>query len=140
VLVAPPTMGQARADQAELYRGAADLVELRGAEAWQRLLSAAAPPAILQAGGWVRPTWIPIRDELVPSVLRGAASSTFPDEEALRSITQPTLILTWDTDPNHPVSTAEHLAALLPSSTLEIAADPDGIRGWGRRAAAFLRA
>jgi pimeloyl-ACP methyl ester carboxylesterase len=139
VLVVPPTMGEARAEQAELYRGAAELIDLRGPEAWQRLVTAAAAPEILQRGGWIRPSWIPIRDELVPSVLRGAASSAFPEDDALRSIEQPTLILTWDTDPSHPVSSAEHLAELLPAATLEVASSPDEVRGWGRRAAEFLR-
>lgn len=140
VLVVPPTMGPARAEQAELYRAAAELIELRGPEAWQRMLTAAVPPVILQEGGWSRPTWIPVWNELVPSVLRGAASSVFPDEDALRSIRQPTMILTWDTDPSHPVSTAEHLAAHLPTSTLEVAATADAVRAWGRRAAEFLSA
>ena len=140
VLVIPPTMGEARAEQAELYRGAAELIDLRGPEAWQRLLTTATPPQILQQGGWTRPSWIPVRDELVPSVLRGAASSAFPDDDALRSIRQPTLILTWGADPSHPVSSAEHLAELLPAATLEVASTPDEVRGWGRRAADFLRA
>jgi pimeloyl-ACP methyl ester carboxylesterase len=140
VLVIPPTMGAEREEQAELYRAAAELIELRGPEAWQRMLSAATPPEILQEGGWTRPTWIPVWDELVPAVLRGAATSVFPDEAALRSIRQPTLILTWGTDPSHPLSTAEHLAAQLPAGTLEVATTPDGVRAWGRRAAEFLSA
>jgi 3-oxoadipate enol-lactonase len=139
VLVVPPTTGAARAEQAELYRGAAELIDLRGPEAWQRLVTAAAPPEILQRGGWTRPSWIPIRDELVPSVLRGAAGSAFPEDDALRTIVQPTLVLAWGTDASHPVSSAEHLAALLPAATLEVASTPDEVRGWGRRAAAFLQ-
>ena len=140
VLVVPPTMGEAREEQAELYRAAAELIDLRGPEAWQRLVTAATPPPILQQGGWTRPSWIPIRDELVPSVLRGAAGSAFPEDDALRTIRQPTLVVTWGTDPSHPVSSAEHLAELLPAATLEVASTPDEVRGWGRRAAEFLRA
>lgn len=139
VLVVPPTMGEARAAQVELYRAAAELVDLRGPEAWQRLVTASTPPEILQRGGWTRPRWIPIRDELVPSVLRGAAGSTFPDDDALRSIRQRTLIVTWSTDPSHPVSTARHLAAQLPAATLEVASTPDEVRSWGRRVADFLQ-
>lgn len=139
VLVIPPTMGEAREEQAELYRGAAELIELRGPEAWQRLVTASTPPEVLQQGGWTRPSWIPIRDELVPSVLRGAADSRFPDDDALRSIRQPALVLTWGTDPSHPVSSAEHLAAQLPAAVLEVASMPDEVRGWGRRVAAFLQ-
>lgn len=140
VLVIPPTMGPARAEEAELYRAAAELIELRGPAAWQRMLSAAAAPAILQDGGWIRPTWIPVRDELVPSVLRGAAASVFPDDAELRTLAHPTLILAWVTDPSHPMSTAQHLAAHLPDSTLEVAATSGEVRTWGRRAAEFLAA
>jgi pimeloyl-ACP methyl ester carboxylesterase len=138
VLVVPPTRTAARAEQAELYRAAATLTELRGPEAWQRLVSASAPAPVLRDGGWTRPGWIAVHEDLVPAVLRGAAESRFPDDEALASISLPTLILTWDTDPSHPLETAEHLAELLPSSTLEVATSPDAIRGWGARAASFL--
>lgn len=138
VLVVPPTEGRARAHQAELYRGAADMIELRGAEAWQRLLATAVQPPILQRGGWTRPTWLPIAEDLIPAVLRGAADSDLPDDDALRTIDQPALILTWDTDPSHPVSAARDLAARLPNSVLEVGTEPDDVRGWGARAAAFL--
>jgi hypothetical protein len=48
------------------------------------------------------------------------------------------LILAWDTDPSHPVSTAETLAALLPHAELQVARTSAEVRGWGARAAAFL--
>ena len=138
VLVIPPTRGQARAEQAELYTGAAEMIEVLGIESWQRLVAAAVPAPILQAGGWARVTRIAVKHDLLPAVLRGAAASAFPDDDALSTIAQPTLILAWDTDPSHPLETAEHLAQRLPNSTLEIATTPDAIRGWGGRAAAFL--
>jgi len=138
VLVVPPTTGAERAEQAELYTAAASMIELRGIESWQRILASAAPAPILQRGGWTRPSWVPVQDELIPSVLRGAAASSFPVDEDLRTIHQPTLILAWDTDPSHPLSTAEHLAEQLPDSVVEIATTPDEIRSWAGRAAAFL--
>jgi pimeloyl-ACP methyl ester carboxylesterase len=138
VLVAPPTMGETRAQQAELYVAAARMIELRGTSAWERLITAAAPAPLLDRGGWVRPAWVAVQEDLVPAVLRGAAASTFPDDDALATIRQRTLILTWAEDLNHPLSTAEHLAELLPDATLEVASTPEAIRGWGARAAAFL--
>lgn len=140
VLVIPPTMGRARAEQAQLYIGAAEMIEVLGIESWRRLMSAAVPAPILEAGGWTRITRVAVRDDLLPAVLRGAAASTFPSDDALGAIAQPALILAWDTDPSHPVETAEHLAGLLPNSALEIATTPDAIRAWGARAAAFLEA
>jgi pimeloyl-ACP methyl ester carboxylesterase len=139
-LVIPPTRGEARAEQAELYTGAADMIEVLGIDSWRHLVAAAVPPPILQEGGWAKTTRIAVKDDLLPAVLRGAAASTFPDDAALRTIQQPTLILAWDTDPSHPVGTAEHLGRQLPNSTLEIATTPEAIRGWGARAAAFLEA
>jgi pimeloyl-ACP methyl ester carboxylesterase len=138
VLVIPPTRGEARAKQTELYLAAADMVELRGGESWRRLMDTAAPAPILQRGGWVRPNWVPIKDELLPAVLRGAAASAFPAERALQTIRQPTLIITWADDPSHPTSTAEYLAEQIPSTVLEVATTPDQIRNWGHRVAAFL--
>ncbi|MCU1474135.1 alpha/beta hydrolase [Amnibacterium sp.] len=138
VLVVPPTRGEARAAQAQLYLAAAQMIELRGRESWQRVMRVTPPAPILQAGGWTRASGIAVRDHLLSAVLRGAATSIFPDDDQLRAITHPTLILTWDTDPSHPVDTAEYLAERLPNSTLDVATSPDRISGWGRRAAAFI--
>lgn len=138
VLAAPPTSFESREAQAQLYLAAAEMIELRGVAAWQRLVSVAPPAPILREGGWTRSPNVAVRDHLVPSVLRGAAASTFPEGEVLATLTQPTLILAWDTDFSHPLETAEFLAANLPNAVLEIARTPDDIRGWGERAAAFL--
>jgi 3-oxoadipate enol-lactonase len=140
VLVVPPTSGASRAEQAELYRAAANMIEVLGIDSWRHLVSASTPAPILQAGGWTRTDRIAVRDVLLPVVLRGAAVSGFPEEDALRAVEHPTLVLAWDTDPNHPLATAEYLAERLPNSTLEIATRPDRIRTWGDRAAAFLAA
>ncbi|MDQ1530716.1 MAG: hypothetical protein QOE37_821 [Microbacteriaceae bacterium] len=140
VLVIPPTRGRAREQQAELYRGMAELIELRGMEAWLRLLSVAPPAPILRAGGWTRPARVTVAEALLPSVLRGAADSTFPDEDALRTIQQPTLILAWETDPSHPVETATYLAEQLPNGVVEVATTPEEVRGWSRRISEFLAA
>jgi hypothetical protein len=40
------------------------------------------------------------------------------------------LVLAWDTDPLHPISTAERLAELIPDSTLHVAHTIDAIRKW----------
>ena len=50
----------------------------------------------------------------------------------------PTLILTWDTDPSHPVETAHRLAEVVPGSQLHISTHADDVAGWGERAAEFL--
>jgi 3-oxoadipate enol-lactonase len=140
VLVIPPTMREERQEQAKLYFAAADLVELRGEEAWARLVDTFPPVPLLVEGGWASPRTIPVTVPLLPSVLRGAASSDLPPDDVLATVQQPVLILSWASDANHPTLSAERLAAVLPDSTLEVATVPDDVRGWGGRVAAFLAA
>lgn len=138
VLAIPPTHGAARVEQAGLYRAAASMIEVRGIESFKRVQAVAPPPPILRDGGWSRASDVAVPDDLLPSVLRGAAGSVFPTDEALAEIGLPTLILAWDSDPSHPIATAEHLAERLPNASVEVAETPEDVRGWGRRAAAFL--
>ena len=138
VLVIPPPAGDARTEQAGLYRAAADLVELRGLDAWTR--AAANLPAVpaLSAGGWTRSPVPAVSAENLPAILRGDADSDLPAEEALSALGHDTLVLAWRTDRSHPVAAAEQLAARLPYSTLEIADSPADIRGWGALVRDFL--
>ncbi|TQF08066.1 hypothetical protein E6W39_00515 [Kitasatospora acidiphila] len=76
--------------------------------------------------------------ELMPTVLRAAAANDLPDPQALRQLPHPTLVLAWDTDPSHPVATAEALADLLPDAEVHISRDLADIRTGGARAAEFL--
>ncbi|MCU1472873.1 alpha/beta fold hydrolase [Amnibacterium sp.] len=138
VLVIPPTVRAERTEQAELYRAAAALIELRGAEAWTRLVDHFPSAPLLDRGGWSRARRIPVGLEVLPSVLRGAASSDLPDEETLAALPHETLVLAWTTDANHPTSSAEYLAGVLPHARLVVADDPEQVRGWGALAAAHL--
>jgi pimeloyl-ACP methyl ester carboxylesterase len=81
-----------------------------------------------------------VAEELLPSVLRGAAASDLPDPEAVRAVTAPTLLLAWETDPGHPVSTAERLAELLPHAELHVARQLADLGGWTDKLEAFLAA
>jgi 3-oxoadipate enol-lactonase len=137
VLTIPPTAWQTRVAQGAVYRAAADLIEREGAGAWLAGLQKLATPPIF--GDLPSYSFTPdVAEPLLPSVLRGAARSDLPSPEELRALRQPTLILAWDTDPSHPVSTAETLAALLPHAELQVARTSAEVRGWGARAAAFL--
>jgi pimeloyl-ACP methyl ester carboxylesterase len=140
VLVIPPSVREEREEQAKLYLAAADLIELRGRDAWLRLVDTFPPVPLLDQGGWARARSIPVEVALLPSVLRGAATSDLPSVEELSAVEQPTLVLAWTGDPNHPAETAERLARELPNCTVEIASQPDDVRGWGSRVAAFLAA
>ncbi len=138
VLAIPPTAWDTRVASATSYRAGADLVERHGVAAWERLSAIEPSPDVLTSGDWA---WAPspaVTAELLASVFRGAAASDLPGPADLATITHETLILPWATDPGHPVSTAEQLAALLPHATLEVAETADQVRGWDARAVGFL--
>ncbi|MBJ7288975.1 alpha/beta fold hydrolase [Williamsia sp.] len=140
VLAIPPTAWETRAAQVEGYLAAAAIAEQYGIDAFVTAMAEQPPAEILTAGGWAdEPKRPSVNIDVLPSVLRGAAISDLPDTAELAELTHPTLILPWATDPGHPVSTAEVLADALAAATLEIAEDPAAIRGWGGRAAEFLR-
>jgi pimeloyl-ACP methyl ester carboxylesterase len=71
-------------------------------------------------------------------VLRGAAASDLPAPDELATIAQPALVLAWDGDEGHPLSTAERLAALLPRAELHVATHLRDVLGWPTQVAAFL--
>ena len=50
----------------------------------------------------------------------------------------PALILAWTGDPTHPVSTAEELAELLPSATLQLATTSEDLATWTDHLVDFL--
>jgi len=137
VLTAPPTAWATRAAQAAQYEAAATLVEHVGAAALEELTAAAPVPPVLAdlPDGASAPQVAP---GLLPSVLRGAAASDLPDEERLRALALPVLLLAWTGDPGHPLATAERLAALIPGARLHVAATPADLRSWGTLAADFL--
>lgn len=137
VLVIPSTAWQTRPAMAANYRAGADAVERLGVAAFVTAMRAAPRPEIM--GDWSGyPPAVGVSDELLPSVLRGAADSDYPAEADVAALTHPTLLLPWATDPGHPVSTSERLAELLPNSELHVATTLDDARTWADRALAFL--
>jgi pimeloyl-ACP methyl ester carboxylesterase len=137
VLVIPPTIGETRAATAGVYRAGAETIERDGIAAWVATLRQFATPAIFDdVPGYEIP--IEVGEPLLPSVLRGAALSDLPDASALGALTLPALILSWDTDPVHPVSTAEYLARTLPDARLHVSQTSADVRTWADRAGEFL--
>lgn len=136
VLTCPPTAWDTRAAQVEGYEKAAAFVEAQGKDALTRASRAVPRPAIFLDEPDPPPADIP--EALMPAVLRGAAASDLPGPREIEGITSPALVLAWDTDPGHPVSTATRLAELLPHAELHVAYDMGDIRAWPQRVAAFL--
>jgi 3-oxoadipate enol-lactonase len=142
VLSAPPTAWQTRAAQVDMYNTMAETVEGfaspdEARAALMTLIGSAPVPEVFR-GLPNYPTPPAVSMEVLPTVFRGAALSDLPSFEALAEVTQPTLILAWEGDPGHPVSTAQKLAELLPNAELVVSSTTLDIQGWGARAAAFL--
>ncbi|MFF5209300.1 alpha/beta fold hydrolase [Streptosporangium sp. NPDC000396] len=135
-LVIPPTAWETRAAQGATYRGGADLVESKGKQALLELMGGAATSAIFADSSLTMD--LDVTEELLPSVLRGAGSSNLPEPEAIAKLEHQVLVLAWDADPIHPLSTAERLAGLLPNAELHVARTREEIATWGDRIAAFL--
>ncbi|WP_307812788.1 alpha/beta hydrolase [Phycicoccus sp. CSK15P-2] len=126
-LLVPPTAWATRRAQAATYLANADAVERDGLAAFvERARALDAPPALADA-----PLTEPsVAEELLPSILRGAASTDLPPTEEVCDLDVPTLVLAWSDDPNHPLSTAALLHELIDDSRLVVARTPYGIMAW----------
>ena len=135
VVVTPPSAWESKPARTEAYEAAAQLVERQGMPAYPKVLQSVGEPRILvEELPEAREIWLRhfrrMDHKVMPSILRGAASSDLPSREEVRSIVMPTLILAWTGDPSHPVSTAEALAELMVLSELHVASDLAGVRRW----------
>jgi 3-oxoadipate enol-lactonase len=126
-LVVPPTAWETRRSQARTYLVNADLVEREGIDAFVELgLMAPTVPAMADAPH----THPEVAEDLLPTVLRGAAATDLPDPEEIGGVEAPTLVLAWSDDPTHPLSTAALLHEVLPESRLVVARTPYGVMAW----------
>ncbi len=125
-LVTPPTSRKRRRAQAESYREQADRIEEGGLPAEALGNTAPVPPALADAPE-TRPS-VPVA--LLPTVLRGAASTDLPGRTKIARIASPTLILAWTGDRTHPLSTARRLHEVIPRSRLVVARSPYGVMAW----------
>jgi non-heme chloroperoxidase len=137
VLTIPPTTGETRSAAAAMYETWAAMIEADGKAKWAEGMARFAKPAIFETVDTFRID-ADVTEELLPWVLRGAATTDLPPTEALAAIGHPTLILAWETDPVHPVSSAEYLAATMPKATLHVSGTVEDVRTWARRIDEFL--
>lgn len=137
-LVLPPTAYETRAIQAREYLECAAMVEREGVDAYAARVNSAPMPGLLEEFA-SRYQFVPaVSEQLLPAVLRGAAESDLPAMDAIRSIEAPTLVLAWDADPGHPLSTAERLVHRLPRAELHVARDISDLGSWTERIETFL--
>ena len=143
VLALPPAAWETRRPEREAHQAAARVVERRGLPAYVRALRSQPQPRILaeelpQAQELALRQVRMMDEQAVPAILRGAASSDLPTREEVRSVVVPTLILAWEDDPGHPVSTAEQLADLMVMSELHVASNLSEARLWPTLVRDFL--
>ncbi len=133
VLVIPPTAWDTRPRQAAIYRRMSRFAGLLGSAPF-RLLNLLPTPVredgrsrlgVHVARGLAR-----AKPRQLQAALRGAALSDLPSPESLAALRVPALILAWEDDPAHPVSTAEQLADLLPNTQQLLVTAPDKLSDW----------
>jgi 3-oxoadipate enol-lactonase len=136
VLTCPPTAWDSRAPQRAIMRDAAQSVDDDGREAFEAARRAAKTPPAL-ADQPLGP--VDIDTSLLSAVLRGAAESDLPSSDAIARIRTPTLVLAWDEDEGHPLSSAAALCDLVSGSELHVARTPDELRSWEDLTVTFLK-
>jgi pimeloyl-ACP methyl ester carboxylesterase len=139
VLVIPPTAWESRPAQRAVYEGSALLVEEAGIGGLMEARAALPPPPLLADHPELLGVPPDVHPSVLPTVFRGAASTDLPPLDQLATLDQPTLVLAWEGDPAHPVSTARALAAALIRAELVVASGLADVTLWPARVAAFLR-
>jgi pimeloyl-ACP methyl ester carboxylesterase len=139
VLVIPPTAWESRPPQRDIYEGSADLVERAGIEGLMEARAALPPPPIFADHPELLGSPPDVAPDVLPTVLRGAGATDLPPLDQLAGLDQPTLVLAWEGDPGHPVSTATALAGALIRAELVVAPSLAEVTHWPGRVAAFLQ-
>lgn len=133
VLVLPPTAWETRPRQSAVYRRMASVSGLFGAAPY-RLLDLLPIPmredgrnqlALHTMKGLARAN--PLH---VQAALGGAAQSDMPSRSLLEHLRVPALILAWEDDSAHPVSTATELADSLPDVRDLLICHPSDTSAW----------
>lgn len=142
ILVIPPTAWETRPRQAAIYRRLAWVSGMLGAAPFHLLNLLPVPVredgrsrlSLHVARGLAR-----TNPRCLQAALRGAALSDMRDPAMLAKVDVPTLILAWEDDPAHPVSTAEELADCLPDVRALVVSDPRDISDWQPVIVDFLK-
>ncbi|QDQ97505.1 alpha/beta fold hydrolase [Tomitella fengzijianii] len=138
VLGAPPTAWATRAAQVAVYGELAATIEADPAAAVSTMESMPVPEIFADAPNQAPAPAPAVDPALLPAVLRGAGASDLPEPDALTGLTLPVLLLAWDTDLGHPVSTTERLAELLPEADAHVSRTAADVGTWPARAAEFF--
>lgn len=138
VLAGLPAAWEFRNDLAQRYQASAHIAEKYGLAELSRRARLVPPAAIYADAPERAHTDLTVNETAAPHILRGAAMSDLPEIRALAGIDQPTLILSWQADPAHPVIVAETVSAALSNAELGVAANVTQILAWPDRVRSFL--
>lgn len=135
VLVIPPTAWATRPAQREHYLAASALLDAGDVDGYLSLLEETLLPPMFepfadQARQAQRDAMTAVDPAARARVLRGAAMSDLPPLDVLADLTAPALILAWEGDSGHPLSTAEALRDTLPHAELHVANELGDVFGW----------
>ena len=131
VLVIPPTAWSTRRTQRRLYRAGAMMVATVGVGAFVAFIRTQPVPRRLHKTREVFLNHLAKADRRsVVAAMRGASRSDLPPRRRLEELRSPALILAWNDDPSHPVSTAQRLADSLPAATLHEATTAEDVERW----------
>ncbi len=144
VLVIPPSAWDTRADVSKRYRGGARYVLTHGVHGFEKATRKLPdPPIFCGPLDPLRGLGLGCFDTFhrlpLVAALRGAAGSDLPTDRQLAAVRRvPALVLSWDTDPSHPVTTAERLASGFDFADLHVARTPDEVLEWPEHVSHFL--
>ena len=144
VLVIPPSGWDTRQQVSKRYRTGARHVLTHGVHGFEKATRKLPDPPIF--AGRLEPLcggglgcFDTFHRLALAAALRGAAGSDLPSERQLARLRHlPALILAWDTDPSHPVTTAEHLAHCFDHVDVHVARTPDDVEAWPDHVGHFL--
>lgn len=144
VLALPPTAWDSRPAQVDRYRKMLGLIRARGVSSLVALARQfpTLPPWLNDARPGDNDEALRVMEQfdvnVLQHILEGAMQSDLPSREALNQLTMPALILAWEGDAIHPLTTAERLADTLPAAQLQIISSPAELDRWPGLIDAFL--
>jgi pimeloyl-ACP methyl ester carboxylesterase len=143
ILVLLPTAWEYRINQADRYSKMADFIEVGNVEAFQGLMKSVPLPDPLSKFSARKdngPMNIEKDEQTRLSIIfRGLSRTDLPSPEIVSKIKQPTLILAWTGDENHPLTTTARFQELVPHSKIILATTFDGVKKWNNYIDEFLQ-
>ncbi len=143
ILVLLPTAWQYRTNQADRYSKMSDYIEAGNIDEFQALMKSTPLPDPLSKFSEKKDNGLMNigKDEQIrlSIIFRGLSRTDLPSQEIVSKIKQPTLILAWTGDENHPITTTARFQELVPHSKIVLATTFDGVKKWNDHIDDFLQ-